>query len=230
VTFVKGSGTKKPKTLQNLQTRQRLIDAATTLFAERGFKKVSVREICRAARANVAAVNYHFGSKVGLYREVVKTAIQAMRETNELGERAGEGATPEEQLRAFVRIFLARLTGGGRHAWVHKLMAREMEEPTEALDLVMRQVVQPRLQYLGAIVSAMTGRPADDPAVMRAIASVQMQCVMFARPMPAPMQRVWAPVAGDVDAIAEHIAAFSLAGIRALGAVQSSTVTVHTST
>lgn len=218
-------GTKTPRTSRNLRTRQRLLDAATTLFAERGFKRVSVREICRSARANVAAVNYHFGSKSGLYREVVKTAIQAMRETNELGERAGEGATPEEQLRRFIRIFLHRLTGGGRHAWIHKLMAREMEEPTEALDLVVRQVLQPRLQYLGAIVAAMTGRKADDPAVLRAIASVQMQCIMFARPMPAPMQRVWTPVVGDVEAIAEHIAAFSLAGIRALADCNSSATT-----
>ena len=48
------------------ETRDRLLKASTRLFADRGFKHVTVREICRAARANVAAVNYHFGDKLGL--------------------------------------------------------------------------------------------------------------------------------------------------------------------
>ena len=65
-------------------TRRRILDHAAALFAERGFEKVTVREICRDARANVAAVNYHFGGKRSLYLAVVESAIAIMRETNEL--------------------------------------------------------------------------------------------------------------------------------------------------
>src|SRR5688572_33304361 len=79
-------------------TRQRMIDAAARLFADKGFQNVTVREICRASNANVAAVNYHFGDKAGLYRAVVTFAIQIMLETNELSQRAGDGLSPEEQL------------------------------------------------------------------------------------------------------------------------------------
>ena len=61
-------------------TRRRILDQAAALFAERGFEKVTVREICRAARANVAAVNYHFGDKRSLYVAVVKMAIEIMPE------------------------------------------------------------------------------------------------------------------------------------------------------
>ena len=61
-------------------TRERLIEAAGQLFADHGFRKVTVREICRVAHANVAAVNYHFGDKLGLYREVLDTAIAAQQE------------------------------------------------------------------------------------------------------------------------------------------------------
>ena len=60
-------------------TRERLLAAATRLFAQHGFGGVSVRDIARAARANVAAVNYHFDGKLGLYRAVVHSAVQAMR-------------------------------------------------------------------------------------------------------------------------------------------------------
>jgi hypothetical protein len=71
-----------------------------------------------------------------------------MQETNELSQRAGEGQSPEDQIRGFVRVFVGRLIGDDPNAWIHRLMAREMEHPTEALDLVMTQVVQPRLEYL----------------------------------------------------------------------------------
>ena len=89
------------------ETRERLIESATRLFAERGFAKVTVREICKAARANVAAVNYHFGGKNGLYQEIVQSAIRTMHGTTQEIQKAGEGRAAEEQLRIFVRIFLA---------------------------------------------------------------------------------------------------------------------------
>ena len=65
------------------ETRDRLLKSAAQLFADRGFKKVTVRDICRAARANVASVNYHFSDKTGLYREVLQLAIDTMRATTD---------------------------------------------------------------------------------------------------------------------------------------------------
>jgi len=134
------------------ETRDRLLDEAAHLFAAYGFDNVTIRDICTKASANVAAVNYHFGDKAGLYRAVVTMAIEQMLETNELSQRAGDGLSPEEQIRGFVRVFVGRLTGNGPTAWIHRLMARELEHPTEALDLVMRQVVVPRLEYLSGVV------------------------------------------------------------------------------
>ncbi len=54
---------------------------AAHLFAEHGFDNVTVRDICQQARANVAAVNYHFGGKSGLYDEVLRWAIRIMQAT-----------------------------------------------------------------------------------------------------------------------------------------------------
>ena len=51
------------------ETKQRLLDAAEVLFAEKGFDGVSIRELAAAADVNVAAVNYHFQGKQNLYRE-----------------------------------------------------------------------------------------------------------------------------------------------------------------
>jgi AcrR family transcriptional regulator len=73
------------------ETRERVRRAAAQLFADRGFKKVTVRDICRGARANVAAVNYHFGDKNGLYREVLQRAIDTLRATSDAARVAGDG-------------------------------------------------------------------------------------------------------------------------------------------
>lgn len=202
----------------DLETRQRLLQAATELFANRGFDEVTVRQICAAAGANGAAVNYHFRDKAGLYGEVVRVALDTMRETNDLSLRAGDGGTPEEQIRAFVGTFLTRLTGRGRQAWIHKLMARELERPSEVLALVMREIVEPRLDYLATVAGALMGLPPDDPRVRRSVMSLQGQCLVFARRIPGPMAHSWGAATADVAAVAQHISDFSIAGMRALAA------------
>src|SRR5207247_5993504 len=70
------------------ETRERVLDAAERLFAERGFRATSIRDITAAARCNVAAVNYHFGGKVGLYREMFRRRLAALRERRVAGLRS----------------------------------------------------------------------------------------------------------------------------------------------
>lgn len=197
-------------------TRQRLVDAAATLFADKGFQYVTVREICKASNANVAAVNYHFGDKAGLYRAVVTFAMQIMLETNELSQRAGDGLSPEEQLRGFVRVFVSRLAGEGPNAWIHRLMAREMERPTEVLDQVTQQVFKPRIEYLCGVIGAIMQRSPADPEVMRCVTSLQVQCLVAARPIPKPIARSLGTAPHDLDAMINHIVDFSLGGMRSL--------------
>jgi AcrR family transcriptional regulator len=61
-------------------TRDRILKAATRLFAERGYEATSIRTLAAKARVNQAAINYHFKSKDGLYREILRAAIHALTE------------------------------------------------------------------------------------------------------------------------------------------------------
>src|SRR5581483_8991895 len=64
--------TPSPSESETLKTKQRLLEVAGAVFAEQGFKNATVREICKRADANVAAINYHFGDKQGLYSETLR--------------------------------------------------------------------------------------------------------------------------------------------------------------
>ena len=57
---------------QGKDTKQRIIDRARELFAERGFEGTSIRDLAKLADVNVAAINYHFGNKTGLYTETIR--------------------------------------------------------------------------------------------------------------------------------------------------------------
>ncbi|MGE5245539.1 MAG: CerR family C-terminal domain-containing protein [Betaproteobacteria bacterium] len=199
------------------ETRRRLLEVAARLFSKHGFKRVTVREICREAHANVAAVNYHFGDKLGLYTEVVRVAIDVIRGTRELSIQEAEGGTPEERLRAFIRVFLRRLVGQGRDSWIHNLMSREMADPTPALDLVVEEAIRPRLAYVGGIVAELMGCSTDDRRVTAVVASIQGQCLLYSpNPIATRLLGHWPPTDAELEQMATHIAEFSLAGIRAV--------------
>ena len=199
---------------QDKETRERLLSTAERMFAERGFSKVTIREICKSARANVAAVNYHFNGKKGLYDEVVRSAIKTMQTTTEAIREAGSGRSGEEQIAAYISIFLRRVVAA-RDSWIHQLMMRELSDPTPALDLVIKKVVQPRMTYLREVLAALFDSDLNDPRVERCSMSIQAQCLaLLSHPVAA--LRPKSMTDRELDLMAQHIAQFSLGGIRAI--------------
>lgn len=197
-------------------TRTQLLDHAAQLFAERGFKKVTVREISVVAGANVAAVNYHFGDKLGLYREVVERAMAEMTATTQAAMAAGDDATAEEQLRVFVQVFVHRLLTPRPGNQIHRIMMRELEDPTPMLAVIARRVMRPRMQYLCGVVGRLLGRRPTDRLVRNCAASVHGQC-LISKTSPALSQLGMGFDYGPADAaaLADHITEFSLQAMAA---------------
>ena len=200
-------------------TRARLLAAAERLFADRGFKKATVREICRAARANVAAINYHFGDKLGLYRDVLQSAIDRMRATTDAVREAGEGRAPEERLRRSIETFVTRILSSDSDT-VHKLIHREINDPTPALDALVEQGLRPRIDFMAQLVAELLGAPVTDRRVLRCVASIQTQLTAyFPNPITTRLGFSVVPrTPEDIRSIARHIAEFSLGGVRATAA------------
>jgi len=197
------------------RTRQRLIDVATRQFAERGFKRVTVRDISHEARANVAAVNYHFRDKLGLYREVLDGAAAVILELTEAAIQAGAGRSPEDKLRAYIRVHCERIFSMGGFNELHRLIHREMEEPTPLLESVIDKVFRPRFEYLTSVVADLLGFAPNDVRSVHCAMSVHMHVVMF-RPSPV-VDRLGPQVKRffTVENVIEHITAFAFNGIAA---------------
>ena len=197
-----------------LVTRHRLLEAAGEVFAEKGFRGATIREICQRADANVAAVNYHFGDKERLYAAAVQYAHTcAAGDIVDVTRAVPADATPRQRLLVFIRTMLAGILDPGKPAWHGKLVAREMAEPTRVLQQIAEQGVKPRVRLLSEIVRSVIGADALDSVVHRCVRSIVGQVLFyhFARPM---LIRVFPDDRMDVDVLAEHIASFSLGGLR----------------
>ncbi len=197
-------------------TRERILDAAERLFAEKGFDGAPVREITAQAGCNIAAVNYHFGSKENLYREVFRRRLVALRDHRlaRLEAVAGGEDRPslEVVLEAFTRSFLEPLVGGGEGRLLMELWAREMLQPRLPRELFEREMLRPVQDALaGALRRAVPGL--TEAGARLAVFSLVAQLVHVVHRLRLH-DAATLPV--DLEALTAHIVRFSAGGTRAL--------------
>lgn len=139
-------------------TKTRILDAAEKLFAQEGFHNTSMRAMTGLAKVNLAAVNYHFGSKEALLLAVIERRIvplnQIRREKMQavLDQAAAAGSPPDASslLHAFIEPTLAfRNSGPGAKDFVG-LIGRALSEPDETVRNCFIQQVLPIFKLLFA--------------------------------------------------------------------------------
>lgn len=112
----------RPPAVEAQNVREALLEAARDLFLRYGFRAVSSRQIAAAANANVAMIRYYFGSKQGLYREILERVIAPTRE-----QAAAMVAHPEQaDLRTLLSMAM-RIHAG--NPWIAGLIVREVLSP-----------------------------------------------------------------------------------------------------
>ncbi|MGH8041016.1 MAG: TetR/AcrR family transcriptional regulator [Rudaea sp.] len=120
----------------HFSTKQRILDSAESLFARHGFAGASLRQVTAAAKVNLAAVNYHFGSKENLVNEVFRRRLDVLNEER-LAALAEAMQRPncrlEDVLAAFVRPALALSAANEDGAGFVRVLARAYAEHNENL-------------------------------------------------------------------------------------------------
>jgi AcrR family transcriptional regulator len=196
-------------------TRQRLLAAACEIFASKGYMHATVSEICERAGANLAAVNYHFGGKDELYAEAWREAFaEALRLYPPDGGLPPD-APSDERLRAFVSSLLHRVLEHGRLGHAGKLLVMEMTHPTDSIEAVRRDAIRPLFEHARALVKEILGPSVSERDLAFSTMSVLHQClaVGLRRGRLPAFQRYVQLATRDIDALAHHITAFSLAGL-----------------
>jgi len=161
--MVTPTSTHSPKPLRSdgQEARNRLLDAALTLFADKGFAKTSTREIAQAAQANIASISYYFGDKDGLYR-----AVFADPRYNPPFVAPDPQAPPPDirtTLALMLGTFVEPLKTGQQIRQCMKLHFREMIEPTGMWQAEIDNNIKPAHEMLAQALCRHLGlRKPDD--------------------------------------------------------------------
>src|SRR5690242_12544340 len=127
-------------------TRERLLQAAGQVFAEKGLDRATGKEICARAVTNAAAINYHFGSFERLYAAVLCEAHRRLATIESLESAvAGAAGGAEARLEAVIRLIISSLTGPVSSSWVLRVLGREIVAPSRAIAVLREKEVRPKL-------------------------------------------------------------------------------------
>jgi AcrR family transcriptional regulator len=194
------------------ETRDRIVAAAGAVFAERGYRDTTVRQITARAGVNLAAVNYYFRDKSELYVQVLKEAKRHLL-LIAVPEPSGD---LEAQLRLFVDRFVGALLDPRRPHWHGRVLMLEMSNPTPALGVLVRDVTAPFYHKLQSLIGGMVGADASPADLDLLTLSVMGQCVFYvcSRPVIEQLALNLGKAPNRIDRIARHIGDCSVAALR----------------
>ncbi len=195
-------------------TRERILEAAGEIFAEKGFEAATVRDICTSGGANIAAVNYYFGDKQRLYVETVVRAHRWRMDQFEFPKWSAE--TPARQkLRDFITTFLRRVLTGPGDTWHTRLIMREITQPTQACAELVQSSIRPQFEVLIEIIRELIPPSTSEEKLHLLAFSVVGQCLFyhFADPVVRNLLDADEYESLEIQKLAEHVAEFSLGAL-----------------
>lgn len=194
--------------------RDRILNAAEAVFAEKGYDAATVREITREAGVNIAAVNYYFRDKERLY-------VECLTQAHACADGGGgepfpdwsPGTPPETKLRDFIRTMAARMHAPARPTALRLLM-REFAHPSPPAQEVILQFIRPKAMLLRGILAELL--PGADPLRLLMIGFSVIGQVLFYRQNRPVVELIFGKDrvdALDAEAVAGHVTRFTLAAL-----------------
>jgi AcrR family transcriptional regulator len=195
------------------------LEVAGQVFAGKGVDRATSKEICARAGANVAAINYHFGSFDRLYAEVLCEAHRRLATLESIKEAVAGAKDARGRLEAVIRMIIGALTGPVSASWVVRVLGREIASPSSAFDVLREREALPKLGVLKRIVAELMELPENHPAVARGWVSVLAPCAMLLIVDRSALKRTFPDFAispKDADALVGHMVRFAVAGLTAV--------------
>jgi AcrR family transcriptional regulator len=203
------------------ETRRKLLTAACEVFAKKGFRDATIAEICRQAKTNVAAANYHFGGKEALYAESWRFAFEQSLQSYPPDGGVPADSPVEEQLRGRIQSIMRRIIDPQSHEL--DIFYKEMANPTGLLAGAIQQSIEPVFRGFAAIVRELLGQDTAEQQIRLCLMSIRAQCFgplmrerrrKMVSPDPLPSNPDWN--LDDLETLVDHVTRFSLAGIHAI--------------
>lgn len=201
-------------------TRTRLLEAAGELFARAGYAATANKAICALAGADLAAINYHFGGRDGLYRAVLLEGYNQLIDLASLQDICTRKDAAADKLRAILGLVVDRLIE--QRSWHGRVFAREILAPSAHMAELVRDGILPRFRLLSGVLSELTGIAPEHPALLRCVANVMAPCLMLLvidRQVPTPFQAL---LTQPAEVLKDHLTRFALAGLKAVARHEAS--------
>lgn len=197
-------------------TQEKLFNAGIKVFAEKGYRDATVREICKkAGAANINAVNYYFGSKEKLYREILDSIFAAY---DRFDQENWNRKTPREQLRSMISNFCAMLYKNSAFASdITSIFITEMTRPSPFIEELVDTYNRPRIKRHLKMFRDLLGEDATDDMARDCLVSVAGQLLYYSFAWPV-FSRLFPDYSTDesYEQWASHVYEFSLGGIEAV--------------
>jgi len=167
----------KPKTGSN--TQDRLLEAAVDVFGRHGFEAATTRAIAREAGVNIAAIPYYYSGKEGLYRAAVsfivkKVQSQVAAVLEEIKVQSFRDAVSRDTAFALLEKLLEKIinfmVGSPQAPRVARIILREQLYPSSAYEIIFNELLEPVLDSIAVLITAVTGEPSPRTAKFRAMA------------------------------------------------------------
>ena len=205
--------TRTPRTDGNT-TRLHILETAGRLFAAQGFAQSTSKEICTRAGTNMAAINYHFGGRDGLYEAVLIEAHRQLVSLDELMALSMASTDARLKLRAFL-THMVEMSAQPKAPWGFRVVLREALSPSPAMPALIQRAVLPKAKLLRGIIGEIMGLPGDHPSVQRSLLLTVLPCLVMTV-APKDLSSKVLPALKDTQALADDLMRYVLAGLDAV--------------
>jgi len=198
------------------KAKEKLIESAIHVFAEHGYRGGKVADIVQGAKANIAAVNYHFGSKDQLFVQALR---QAYAEANKAYPSKGDlpkTASPEEKIAAIARAILRRSLDLGKAGDFNRIMSRTIHVPGSPVELILMEVRNLELDYIESVLADLLST--DSKPLLEWAKSIFLQLATLVNKRPVESKSLFPenPTAKQIDAMIEIQIGVILAALKVI--------------